>query len=78
MEEINIVEILKAAKTDFTIEATMSCRNKTVLTKLRINTIEKTVTVEDINCTNPKDVFVIIRGNEQLLSLEKIKFFKTV
>lgn len=76
MKEINVVELLKTAKTDFTINATMICRNKTVLTKLHINTIEKIVTVRDVDSNNPKDVFVIVKESEQIFSSDRIKFFE--
>lgn len=72
-KEINILELLNAAKNDFSLEATMIVKDKRVRVMLRFNVVYKMVTVQDFNSENPNDVFELI---PQLLN--KVKFLENL
>lgn len=86
MKEIDILQKIKAAETDFTIEVIMVVKHKKLSeetsgtkketpTRLRFNKVSQILTAEDIICANTKDVFVIFKDGIPCISLERITFF---
>lgn len=76
MKEIKILEIWETKKENFSLKAVMVFKEKEINVNIRFNTITKNVTVEDIDCKNSNDVFMIIKEGKICLSLDKIKFME--